>query len=82
MIALTALRVLEIAVNATVAETETKSGAHILEEMSHLNSVWLWYPGKRKPEKVLEAPTDLQAEVLKAFSWAIGDGGVLQSLDA
>jgi transposase len=82
VIALTALRLLEITVNTTVAESKTRSGAQILEEMAHLNSVWLWYPGKRKPEKVLEAPTDLQSEVLKAFGWAVGDGGALQSIRA
>ena len=56
-------------------------GRHILEEMSHLNSIWLWYTGKRAPEKALDTPTETQAEVLKAFGWEICVGRVLQRRD-
>lgn len=78
VIALTVLRLLEAAVNESTAGNERISGATILEEMSNFDSVWLWYPGKRAPERVLETPTDLQSEVLKAFGWAVNTGGVLQ----
>ena len=52
-----------------------------MEEMSNLASTWLWYASKRKPERVLETPTEAQAEVLTAFGWRIGEGGVLHRLD-
>jgi len=78
VIALTVLRLLEISVNGSVGEPKRLSGRHILQEMSHLNSAWLWYAGSREPQRVIETPTKTQAEVLKAFGWAIGEGGVLQ----
>ena len=80
VIALTALRLLEATVNGNAAGTERISGAQILEEMSHLDSVWMWYPDKRTPERVIETPTDLQSEILKALGWTVSQGGVLQSL--
>ena len=82
VIALTALRLLEIRVNGKRTASEPWSGRRILEEMSHLNSVWLWYAGKRQPERVLDTATETQAEVLRAFGWHIGAGGVLQNLTA
>ncbi len=82
VIALTALRLLEAAVNRSNSENEPISGATILEEMSHFDSVWLLYPGKRTPVRVLETPTDLQSEVLKAFGCAVAEGGVLQELES
>ena len=82
VIALTALRLLEIRVNGARKASERWSGRRILEEMTHLNSAWLWYAGRRKPEKVLDDPTEVQAEVLRAFGWEIGEGGVLHRLSA
>ena len=80
VIALTALRLLEIRVNRARGEPERLSGRRILEHMSHLDSAWLWYAGKRQPERVLASPTKTQAEVLRAFGWEITAGGVLQNL--
>jgi len=80
VIALTVLRLIEITVNPTAGSPDRLSGRQILEEMSHLDSAWLWYAGKRKPERVIETPTEIQAEVLKAFGWTIDGGGVLQPL--
>ena len=37
-----------------------------------------WYPGKGEPARIIETPTKTQAEVLQAFGYRIGDGGVLQ----
>ncbi|MBU4331260.1 MAG: transposase, partial [Acidobacteria bacterium] len=79
-IALTVLRLLEIAVNGEGLECH--SGRRILEEMSHLNSTWLWYAGKRMPEQALDTPTETQADVLKAFGWEIRPGGVLQPISS
>lgn len=81
VIALTALRLFEIRVNATQQQPERLSGRRILEEMSNLHSAWLWYQGKREPERLLDTPTKTQAEVLRAFGWEIVDGGVLRSLN-
>jgi transposase len=78
VIALTVLRLLEITVNNHRKGAERLSGHTILEEMSHLNSTWLWYAGKSKPENALDDPTQIQAEVLKALGWKIGECGVLQ----
>jgi transposase len=64
VIALTVLRLLEIKVNESGNASERLSGRRILEEMSHLDSTWLWYEGKRKPQYVIEAPTETQSEVL------------------
>ena len=80
VIALTVLRLIEITVNETASGPDRLSGRQILEEMSHLDSTWLWYAGKRKPERVIETPTETQAEVLRAFGWTIDDSGVLQPL--
>jgi hypothetical protein len=77
-IALTVLRLLEITIN----REGRYSGRQILEEMSHLNSTWLWYAGKRTPKQALDTPTKTQADVLKAFGWEIVPGGVLQPINA
>ena len=82
VIALTVLRLLELQVGATSDTTERLSGRQIIEEMSNLDSSWLWYAGKREPERVLETPTETQAKVLRAFGHVISEGGVLQQLDA
>jgi transposase len=80
VIALTVLRLLEIKVNESGNASERLSGRRILEEMSHLDSAWLWYEGKRKPEHVIEAPTETQSEVLRSFGREIDTGGVLRKL--
>lgn len=78
VIALTALRLLEIQLNGAGEGAAPLSGHQILEEMSELNMSWLWYAGKRNPECVLDTPTPAQMKVLRAFGWMIGEGGVLQ----
>jgi transposase len=80
VIALTVLRLIEITVNGTAGSPHRLSGRQILEEMSHLDSTWLWYAGKRKPQRLIETPTEIQAEVLRAFGWTIDGSGVLQPL--
>jgi transposase len=80
VIALTVLRLLELKVDQSVERPHRLSGRQILDEMSHLNSTWLWYANKRTPQRSLDDPTELQAEILRAFGRQIGDGGVLQPL--
>jgi len=48
--------------------------------MRRLHSQWLWYPGKREAERVLETPDKTQSEVLQAFGYRITEGGVLQEV--
>lgn len=81
VIALTALRLLEIRMNGAGDGSRRWSGRQILSEMAELHSVWLWQAGKRGPLQALDTPTETQSEVLRAFGWAIGAGGVLQHLD-
>lgn len=80
VIALTVLKLLEIRVNRDRHPEELLSGKTILEEMSSLDSVWMWYPDKKKPERMMESPTKTQSEVLRSFGWEIIKGGVLQKL--
>lgn len=58
------------------------SGRRVLEAMQNLHSVVLWYPGKRKAERMMETPTKTQAKTLEAFGWEISPGGVLQEVSA
>lgn len=60
VIALTALRLLEIKVNGANADADAQarlSGRQILEDMSNLNSTLLWYSEAREPERMIETPT-------------------------
>jgi transposase len=77
VIALTASRLLERAVNPgdTIAPLSART---ILDEMRRLHSVWLWRPGQREPQRLLETPTETHAAALRAFGWDVGGGGVLQ----
>ena len=81
VIALTVLRLLELTVRGVGEDGNRLSGKQILQEMSNLDSVWLWYANRGEPQRMIETPTKTQAEVLKAFGWAIGSGGVLQRLE-
>lgn len=80
VIALTALRILELKIAASGVSTRWKSqsGRAVLEEMRALHSLLLWYPSKKTAERVVEMPTKTQAEVLRAFGWQVSAGGVLQ----
>jgi len=46
--------------------------------MQNLHSVLLWYPGKRKAERMMETPTKTQEKTLEAFCWEINRDGILQ----
>jgi transposase len=76
-IALTAARLLEITVNGNQPR-EPLSAQTLLEDLRRLHAVWLWYPGRREPERQLETPSDTQQKALRAFGWQIDERGVLQ----
>lgn len=77
VIALTILRLLEIRVNSKRRKNRL-SGKTIIDEMSNLDSVCLWYPKKRKAEQMLEEPTKIQGKILRSFGYEI-EKGVLQN---
>lgn len=77
VIALTVLRLLEIRVNVNRRKNRL-SGKTIVDEMSNLDSICLWYPRKRKAEQMLEEPTKIQGKILKAFGYEI-EKGVLRN---
>jgi hypothetical protein len=41
----------------------------------------LWSVAKGKPARMIEEPTQLQAQILKAFGHAVRRSGVLQKID-
>ncbi len=51
----------------------------IIESMRSLHSCLCWHSGKRKPIRIIEEPTPLQAEILSVFGYKI-KGGVLQKI--
>jgi hypothetical protein len=54
------------------------SAATAMENMHRLHSCLLWSARKGKPTRMIEAPTEIQAQILKAFGHAVTTGGVLQ----
>lgn len=57
------------------------TAATAMEQMRTLHSCLCWHAGKRKPVRMLEEPTDEQAQILKAFGYEVV-GGVLQNIAA
>jgi transposase len=57
------------------------SAATAMENMHRLHSCLLWSAGKGKPARMIEEPTEIQAQILKAFGHAVTTGGVLQVTD-
>lgn len=54
------------------------SAATAMENMHRLHSCLMWSAGKGKPRRMIEEPTEIQAQILKAFGYAVKPGGVLQ----
>jgi transposase len=48
-----------------------------MEQMHRLHSCLCWMGGNEKPDRVIEEPTELQAQILAAFGYQVGSG-VLQ----
>jgi len=74
--ALALLRVLELRLRKAGVEMTAKAA---MRHMSTLHSCLMWLPGKRKAVRMLEEPSDEQAEIMRAFGWKIA-GGVLQEI--
>ena len=56
------------------------SASVVMENMHRLHSCLLWLEKKKTPERMIEEPTKLQAQILKAFGYAVTTGGVLQKV--
>jgi len=74
--AISLLRIIELRLRrAGVAMTAKAAMRH----MSTLHSCLMWLPGKRKAVRMLEEPSEEQADIMRVFGWKIA-GGVLQKL--
>jgi len=74
--ALCYLRLIELRLER---EGVNMSAAWVMANMKSLHSCLFWKTGKNKPARMLEEPSDQQAQILKAFGYEI-KGGVLQNL--
>lgn len=72
MIALTALRLLEIKTG------DKYTSKVIMEEMNNLNCVLAWYKGAKQPEVLIEEPNEIQKEILDMLGYEIKNSWVLQ----
>ena len=50
-----------------------------MDKMNTLHSCLMWYPKKRKPQRMIEEPDKIQSQIIKAFGFQIKNG-VLQNL--
>ena len=75
IIALSYLRLVEIKLKRAGGPM---SAATAMENMHRLHSCLLWNIGKGKPARMIEEPTEIQAQILKAFDHLVTTGGVLQ----
>jgi transposase len=74
VVALTYLRLLEIRLQRAGLSI---SASLAMENMRRLHSCLCWTASKRSAERILEEPTQIQAQILAAFGYKIA-GGVLQ----
>jgi len=77
VIALCYLRLIELELKKAGSPM---SAAVAMENMHRLHSCLLWREKEKKPERVIEEPTVLQAQILKTFSHEVTAGGVLQKI--
>jgi len=77
IIALSYLRLVELAMEKNGAPM---SASVVMVNMHRLHSCLLWREKKKMPGRMIEEPTELQAQILKAFGYAVTTGGVLQKV--
>ena len=78
IIALSYLRLIELRMKKAGSPM---SAAVVMENMHRLHSCLLWREKQKIPERMIEEPTKLQAQILKAFGHAVTAGGVLQKVE-
>jgi hypothetical protein len=56
------------------------SAATVMSDMHRLHSCLVWKSKQKVPMRLIEEPTKLQEQILKAFGHAVKTGGVLQKI--
>jgi transposase len=77
IIALSYLRLIELTMKKAGAPM---SASVVMENMHRLHSCLLWQEKQKTPGRMIEEPTELQAQILKTFGYAVTTGGVLQKV--
>lgn len=77
IISLCYLRLIELRMDRA---NSPMSAATVMKNMHRLHSCLLWRTKQKKPMRILEEPTEVQAQILKAFGHAVTTGGVLQKI--
>jgi transposase len=77
IIALSYLRLIELRMQRA---KNKMSAATAMQSMHRLHSCLVWKSKQKKPSRIVEEPNKLQAQILKAFGYAVTTGGVLQKL--
>ena len=76
VVALTYLRLIELKLQAASLSITAQTA---MEQMRKLHSCLCWTASKRRADRIIEDPTELQAQILGVFGYKL-DGGVLQKL--
>jgi len=50
-----------------------------MHHMHRLHSCLIWLPKKRKAQRMIEEPDELQRQIMQAFGWKVSSG-VLQKI--
>jgi hypothetical protein len=50
-----------------------------MDKMHTLHSCLMWYPQKRKPQRMIEEPDQIQSRIIEAFGFQV-KRGVLQNI--
>lgn len=74
IVALTYLRIIEIKLHRAGVELTAQAA---MEQMRKLHSCLCWTASKRSADRIIEGPTETQAQILSAFGYKI-ESGVLQ----
>jgi len=78
IMALSYLRLIEIRI---LKANSKVSAATVMASMHRLHSCLVWKSKQKSPKKIIEEPTKLQSQILKAFGYAVTAGGVLQKIE-
>ncbi len=74
IMALALLRIIELRLRQAGLHISAKTAMH---QMHRLHSCLTWFPKKKKAQRILEEPNEIQAQIMCAFGWKIASG-VLQ----
>ena len=77
IVALSYLRLIELKIQQG---NNKMSAATVMQSMHRLHSCLMWKSKQKKPSRIIEEPTTLQARIMKSFGYVVANGGVLQKL--